>query len=311
MLEIRNVTLEGCDASGKSTLYSNIHRATKFRWNIQDRSQLSMLCYARQFGRSEESIRKWRDELNDFLLDLNNRLIVLLPDFQVIAQRLQARGDEFQDIDSLRVLHNLFEEEVNLLGSRPNLLVIRDPLSPNDLTDRCVAWLSKAELLEPLGAAREVAELTAALPNREGVGCRFKFTIDPTSISVPDASILRHPPEEVYYAKILSKVLQNIDDELEGRNEYCKKQDPYTTRRFIYTQDSCISLVHTVLRGDSLNMRVYCRSSNAKDTFPYDFQFICYLYSRVYAKLAARCGWSYPPRGKFTIDVEMGSAHVL
>ena len=310
MLEIRNITLEGCDASGKSTLYSNIHRATKFRWNIQDRSQLSMLCYARQFGRGDEAIRKWRGELNDFLLDLNNRLIVLLPDFQVIAQRLQARGDEFRDIDSLKVLHSIFEEEVARLGDRPNVLFVREPLSPEDLTNHCVTWLSKAELLEPLGAAREVKQLAESLPSKEAVGCRFSFTIDPTSLSVPDASILRHPPEEVYYAKILAGVLQNIDDELAGKNEYGVKQDAYTTRRFIFTQSSCISLVHTVLRGDSLRMRVYCRSSDTRNTFSYDFQFICYLYSRVYSKLAARCGWSYPARGKFTIDVELGSAHI-
>lgn len=310
MLSIRNITLEGPDASGKSTLYSNIHRATKFRWNIQDRSQLSMLCYARQFERGKAAVQKWRSELDAFLLDLNNRLIVLLPDFRVVSQRLQARGDEFQDVDSLMVLHSLFEEEVDRLGSRPNLLVIREALSPDELTDHCVSWLSRIELIEPLGVAREVHQLAGALKSREAVGCRFQFTIDPTSLSVPDASILRHPPEEVYYSKILAGVLQNIDDELAGRNEYEKKQDPYTTRRFIFTQDSCISLVHTTLRGDALNMRVYCRSSNTQDTFPYDFQFICYLYSRVYSKLATRCGWSYPPRGKFTIDVELGSAHI-
>jgi len=310
MLQIRNITIEGCDASGKSTLYSNIHRATKFRWNIQDRSQLSMLCYARQFNRGDAAVSRWRSELNDFLLDLNNRLIVLLPDFSVIAQRLQDRGDEFQDLDSLRVLDALFEEEVRRLGSRPNVLVVRDPLPPDELTAHCVAWLSKTELLEPLGAAREINQIAQSSPSREAVGCRFRFTIDPTSLTVPDASILRHPPEEVYYAKILAGVLQNIDDETAGKNDYKKEQDPYATRRFIFTQDSCISLVHTMLRGDSLNMRVFCRSSNTRDTFPYDFQFICYLYSRVYARLASKCGWSYPPRGNFTIDVEIGSAHI-
>jgi hypothetical protein len=311
MLQIRNVTLEGPDCSGKSTLYNNIHKASKFRWNIQDRSQLSMLCYARQFGRGDSEVERWRRELRSFLLDLNNRLIVLLPDFQVIAQRLSERGDDVQDIQSLKTLHSIFEEEVTRLGNPPNLLVFREALPVEQLRDACVKWLSMAELLQPLGAAREVLALAESMPNREAVGCRFRLTLDPTSLSVPDASILRHPPEEVYYAKILSGVLQNIDDELKGKNEYGVKQNQYYTRRFIFTQDSCISLVHTILRGDNLNMRVYCRSSNAKDVFSYDVQFICYLFSRIYARLASHSGWSYPPRGNFTVDVELGSAHVL
>lgn len=311
MLEIRNITLEGCDASGKSTLYSNIHRRTNFKWNIQDRSQLSMLCYARQYGRGEEDVSKWRRELDAFLLDLNNRLIVLLPDFQVIAQRLQTRGDEFQDIDSLKVLHNLFEEEVQRIGRRPNLLIVREPLSPDDLTSHCVDWLSRPAHFSPVSIAREVRQLAEVMPNREAVGCRFRMSVDPNLFSSCDADVMRHPPEEAYYSKILSGVIQNMIDEMTGKNEYGVKQTPETTRRFIFTQESCISLVHTTLRGNALNMRVYCRSSNVDNTFHHDLQFIYFLYGRVYDRLAQRNGWKKPARGVFTIDIELGSAHIL
>lgn len=309
MLAIRNITLEGPDCVGKSTLYNNIHRATNFRWNIQDRSQLSMLCYARQYGRLNE-VDKWRRELNSFLLDLNNRLVVLLPDFQVIAQRLQSRGDEFQDIDSLRTLHSLFEEEVARIDTRPNVLVVREALGPVELSSSCVQWLIRPEHLTLLGVASEVRRLAESLPDREARGCRFQLSVDPDEFSVADAAPMRHPPEEVYYSRILASVLQNIEDELAGKNEYCTKQDPNKTRRFIFTQDSCISLVHTMLRGSELNMRVYCRSSNTEDTFHHDLQFIYYLYSRVYNRLAARLGWSKPALGVFTIDIELGSAHI-
>jgi hypothetical protein len=305
MLKIRNVTLEGPDLSGKSTLYSNIHKSTKFKWNIQDRSQLSMLCYARQFERGDAEVERWRRELKSFLLDLNNRLIVLLPVFQVIAQRLSERGDEVQDIRSLRTLHSIFEEEVTRLGNPPNLLVIRDEISTDELTRTCVNWLARVAL--------QVQQLASSMKDQEAAGCRFQVNIDTMNRVSPDDSVLRHLPEEVYYAKILSGVLQNIDDELKGKNEYGVKQDPYTSRRFIFTQDSCISLIHTMLRGDALNMKVYCRSSDVKNTFPHDFGFICYLYSRVYAHLASRMGWNSDlsnARGNFTIDVELGSAHI-
>lgn len=310
MLKIKCVLLEGPDCSGKSTLFSSIHRSTDFRWNIQDRGQLSMLCYARQSRRGTDIIDRWRRELDSFLLDLNNRLVVLLPDFQVIAQRLQTRGDEFQDIDSLRVLYDIFEEEVGRLGARPNLLVLREAKTPQDLARDSVQWLQAPESLDPTGVSREILQLVTSLPSREAVGCRFQLSPTSSLILSDDSSVLRHLPEEAYYTKILSGVLQNIEDEIRGRNEYGTAQDPDSTRRFIYTQDSCISLVHTLLRSDSLLMRVYCRSSNVRDTFPHDFNFICYLYSRVYSHLARHCGWSHPPRGNFLIDVEMGSAHI-
>ena len=310
MLLIRNVVLEGPDCCGKSTLFSNIHRATGYRWNMQDRSHLSAVCYARQFNRGEDRVARWRRELDSFLLDLNNRLVVLLPAFQVIAQRFEARGDEVQDIESLRVLHGIFEEEINRIGPRPNVLVIRDALGPVELSSNCVQWLIRPEHLTLLGVASEVRRLAESVPGREARSCRFQISVDTDEFSVVDAAPMRHVPEEVYYSRILASVLQNIEDELAGRNEYCSKQDPYTTRRFIFTQDSCISLVHTMLRGSELNMRVYCRSSNTEDTFHHDLQFIYYLYSRVFSRLAARLGWSKPSRGVFTIDIELGSAHI-
>lgn len=310
MLLVRNVVLEGPDCCGKSTLFSNIHRATGYRWNIQDRSHLSAICYARQFNRGEDRVARWRRELDSFLFDLNNRLVVLLPAFQVIAQRFEARGDEVQDIESLRVLHGIFEEEVTRLGYRPNVIVIRDPLNPVELSSHCIQWLIRPEHLNLLGVAAEIRRLAESAEHREVRGCRFQLLVDPDEFSVADAAPMRHPPEEVYYSRILASVLQNIEDELAGRNEYCSKQDPYTTRRFIFTQDSCISLVHTMLRGSELNMRVYCRSSNVEDTFHQDLQFIYYLYSRVYDRLSRRLGWSKPARGIFTIDTEIGSAHI-
>jgi len=310
MLLVRNVVLEGPDCSGKSTLYSNIHRATGFRWNMHDRSHLSALCYARQFGRGEARVDHWRRELDSFLLDLNNRLVVLLPAFQVIAQRLEERGDDVQDIESLRVLHGIFEEETARIDTRPNVLVVRDALEAVELSSRCVQWLIRPDHLNLIGVAAEIRRLAESVPDREARGCRFQLSVDPSDFSIADAAPMRHGPEEVYYSRILASVLQNIEDELAGRNEYCAKQDPYRTRRFIFTQDSCISLVHTMLRGSEINMRVYCRSSNVEDTFHHDLQFIYYLYSRVYSRLAGRLGWSKPARGVFTINVEMGSAHI-
>ena len=57
MLRLNNVTLEGPDLSGKTTLFETIHSTTNYRWNIQDRSELSMLCYAEMYGRNTDTKR--------------------------------------------------------------------------------------------------------------------------------------------------------------------------------------------------------------------------------------------------------------
>ena len=103
-IPVNYVLLEGTDLSGKTTLYNNIHRETRFEWNIQDRSALSMLCYARQYGRDPSP---WRDQLRDEINNLNNRHVVLMPDMDIILRRLQDRGDEFQDAKSILELRDL------------------------------------------------------------------------------------------------------------------------------------------------------------------------------------------------------------
>ena len=105
---IEKLILEGPDLSGKSSLYDEIHKRTKFKWNIQDRSSLSMVCYAIQYKRNAEFHRQM---LYKELSNLNNRMIILMPDLEVLTSRYLQRGDDFQNIDSLRSLYYIFKED--------------------------------------------------------------------------------------------------------------------------------------------------------------------------------------------------------
>ena len=87
--------LEGPDLSGKTTFYNQFHRATGYKWNIHDRSCMSMLIHADQYDR-ERSVHL--DNFKQELLNLNNRFIILLPDFNDIVVRYSIRGDEIQSI---------------------------------------------------------------------------------------------------------------------------------------------------------------------------------------------------------------------
>ena len=115
------LTLDGPDLSGKTSLYQALHKKTDYEYNIQDRSSLSMVCFARQFNRPVSSHRTLMEKEYS---NLNNRSIVLLPSFDTLKARFEARGDDIQDLTSLKVLHEIFTEEVENLKNLPKFLNI-------------------------------------------------------------------------------------------------------------------------------------------------------------------------------------------
>ena len=84
------IFLEGPDLSGKTTLYESIHKLSDYRWNIQDRSALSMLVHARYY---ERDTFRHVEQLRSELFNLNNLTILLLPKWDVIIKRFSDRGD--------------------------------------------------------------------------------------------------------------------------------------------------------------------------------------------------------------------------
>ena len=56
------IILEGPDLSGKTTFYSALHKISGYKWNVQDRSFISMLIHAGQYGR-DTKIQKYNFKL--------------------------------------------------------------------------------------------------------------------------------------------------------------------------------------------------------------------------------------------------------
>jgi hypothetical protein len=57
LFELSDITLEGPDLAGKTTLYNKLHKETNFKWNIQDRAEISMAIYSEMYGRDDSN--KW------------------------------------------------------------------------------------------------------------------------------------------------------------------------------------------------------------------------------------------------------------
>jgi len=292
---IRYVIVEGPDLSGKTTFIRQLHKATGFYYNIQDRSCLSMMCYAKQYSRDIETQKQF---LREELSDLNNFFVILLPSEEVLLDRLAFRGDEFQNASSVVTLRKLFEEEVDKISHMPNVLVIRNIASAEQLAEYIGHRLRSYERSNP----NEVGAMTSTWVN--GVKhteeqLKFKMCISP---EYSDATILDNPHEGEYYKGIMRKCCDIIDDEVSGKNPYGKPQD-LDSRRFYYSSDSCISSIHFMPRDGDLKVLCTLRSTDVRKNGSIDTRFLAHLSSYVSRKFR----W---PVKNIHLYVNFNSAHV-
>jgi len=295
---VNQVILEGPDLAGKTTFYNELHRLSGYKWNIQDRSALSMLVHAKLYNRD---LFVEVERLNKELKDLNNVYVILLPPWNEVARRFNERGDEIQNLASLRKLYGLFAEAANDLESFPNVIVIRsnDTKSWAEQTVKSIVELE----ITPITLLHEhVCRFSRASKNFDANHINLTY-YDDGSFKHINKSVLDYKPEKKYYAGIMTQMLGKIEKELTGKNEYNRKED-ITSRRFVYTNESCISFIQYTFRNDMLDCHFVLRSSNTKDTLKYDLQFLYYLTSRAYEMLKIE-------KKRVRMRVNFNSAHII
>jgi len=293
IFKINTVSLEGPDLSGKTTLYDKIHKATFFKWDIRDRSALSRICFSRQFGRNVGIERK---RLNEELSNMNNRMIVILPDFSVLKDRYISRGDKIQTLDTLRDLHSIYEEEVTKIQNLPNVLVLKDP--EKDLLSLSIDFLEGTESMLCSSAGIMVRDF---VKNHDLDEHRIQLRLAGSLSSVEDDTILLDPLEGDYYKEILWDMENVIRKETRGLNPYSAKQD-MSSRRFYYSSSSCISSIHLLPRGDHVSCFSTFRSTNADKNARIDIEFLNFLVQRLSKKYFFNCK-------TYSIDLKLNSAH--
>ena len=300
---INYIFIEGPDCSGKTTLYEMIHKSSGYQWNIQDRSALSMLIHAKYYGRNTF---KHVEQLKRELYNLNNQIIICLPDWDVIVQRFMKRGDPIQNLTSLRKLFNLFFEAAEEFQHYPNVTVIRkevDDLLVKSLVNQYRAFERKSvhhlrdSMLQMLGTS-------AVNRFNEIVGLNF-IHYDTGDFADINSKMLVYENEKDYYERIEAAMFKTIKNELEGKNSYNRKEDS-NSRRFIYSDDSYIATCHFLIRDGHMDARFFLRSSNVKDTVQYDLNFLKYLAAKVFRHFELDQTEDYC-KMEFTI----GSGHVL
>ena len=114
---------------------------------------------------------------------------------------------------------------------------------------------------------------------------------------------MAYKPEKEYYEKIYSRFHEKVDNELLGKNEYSRVESP-SSRRFVHTDNSCISFIQLSIRERVLDFHVVVRSSDVKNIFPHDLKFLYYLASTCYNKFQGEVDMA---RLRFNLN----SAHII
>ena len=295
---INYIFLEGPDLAGKTTFYENVHKSSEYRWNIQDRSALSMLIHAKYYGR--DTFRHV-EQLRSELYNLNNVTIILLPKWDEVARRFNLRGDPIQNITSLRKLYDLFSEAAEELRTLPNVIVI-EGIADDQVVKYTVRKLIEYENASSHQIQQNCVNAAFSKESKEVVGLNFTLFDDGSFEDIDEGDLL-FEDEVDYYDGIITDIQKKIADELNGDNPYNRKETK-ESRRFIYHSDTCISLAHFLIRDDSLDCKFFLRSSNVKDTLYYDINFIKHMSKVVYN--------SFDIQDKFCrISVIINSGHIL
>jgi hypothetical protein len=170
----------------------------------------------------------------------------------------------------------MFVEAVKEFENYPNVIVARE----QDCLESIVEDLVNIENYNLQQVQKQVLQLATCSEKSEIVGLNFTL-YDRGDFDLIDESALDYEGEKEYYDSIRSSLLEKIINERAGKNEYNRKEKK-SSRRFIYTDDSCISLAHFNFREDCLDCHFVLRSSNVKDTLYYDINFLYSLCKEVY-----------------------------
>lgn len=290
--------IEGPDCSGKTTLIKNIHNLSNYLWHIHDRSQISRSIFNELYNRENDNIES---DLHLEISNLNNRFVLLLPDIRVVSERFIKRGDDFhKDMKSIESVYNIFERKFKYLRDFPNTMIYSKS-HPDEIASIVLARLHLVERCMIREVSDQVLRFVECNNNE---AYPVKFTLyDDGEFEEASESVLDYKPESDYYNSIFNKLHTKISDELAGNNEYSRVEDT-TSRRFIYTDNTCISLIHVAIRDRVMDFHTVIRSSDVENIFPHDLRFLYYLAATCYNRFSDECD-------KVRMRFNLNSAHII
>ena len=282
------IVFEGPDCSGKTTQYQKIWKKVQsdndFDVLLNDRGLLSILVYGKLNGRFDNI----KEREQEFISYLNDNIVFY---FDIgedeLFKRYSDRGDEFQDWFTIHNASKVYREYSLRFAHHRNFWIIKASWTPERIGEKICSALDmyKDFLLKPdhqIGTAMTALENFGSDFNntKELINYKMDFDLNNSEIDKwADKDLYQglenvndYPQLEIDSYKFqLAKFKKKIESELSGY--YGKKENKFS-RRFVFTDDECLSYVHILNRNDMLYVNVNFRSSNIT-LFNHDFISIC------------------------------------
>jgi len=313
-LETLKVCIDGVDCSGKTTLWNELHKISDYRWKLEDRSFVTMTVYARHHKRTK-SHDYYRQLITD-LSNLNHKYVLLHPSWDIIEERFNKRGDPLHSLDALKAIHKIYGDIVNEVREFPNVLILDGTGTPEQVALQTHEWILSQDGTDLNGLVSLIGRRCDAAPCREVSPLRFSFIEEGTfpqhepEILDPNWVVQHFPrvkPATVHeFQDMVRAFEETLADELAGRNIYGRPEGP-GSRRWVFTQQACVSFIQVMLRDNMLKFYVTCRSSHVHDVFPADIRL---MYHMAYIAAQKLKPW-VNDRTRIFFDFTLNSAHTI
>jgi hypothetical protein len=314
-LETLKVCIDGTDCSGKTTLWNNIHKISGYRWKLEDRSFVTMVAYARLHGRpkSEDYYRQLIADLSN----LNHKYICIHLPWEVIAARFAERGDHLHDFEAMKRIHAEYSRIIEDIAHFPNVLLFRDEIPELEMAQIAHEWILSQDRVTTDELISLIERRCAASPCGEVAPLRFHL-LEEGDFPEADDKILDvnyvterfpaiKPATVVEFNEMVDTFTRTLRDEIEGINIYNRPEGP-GSRRFVFTQQACVSFIQVMLRDNMLKFYVTCRSSHVRNVFPADFRLLYHM-AKIASKKLQHFGLTNETRVLF--DFTLNSAHTV
>jgi thymidylate kinase len=271
MIDIPFVSLEGTDLSGKSTLYKKlwlqIQTNNNFDVLLTDRGYFSILCYGVLYNRAPVA------ELEaNFLRWLNKNVVIYMHhSSQTIKERFAVRSDDDRTLEEILKVRAIYELFAKKYERHPNF-IFYDPQEMSESTllhlVRCAlnrsvfAWPTYLPwMVENFGSTvagtNELTNITFESKESWENICNLDLRREDLKEIRTDWSQLEHDSYEYQTARFM----RSVETVLCG---YKGKKEDFKSRKFVFTDDECMSYLHILVRDDSFFVKVQFRSSDVK-----------------------------------------------
>ncbi len=319
----KTICIDGCDCSGKSTLVKDLrHENIALNSFLVDRSMLTSIVYAEAFRRKDVDVFSL---INEFERQLNSNrflLIYLNTPVEVIEERMKIRGDDRIKLEDIRKIKDIYDEFIGDYIYHDNIIKLVNyenyALELFNIDNRVSKSYNNKKivydyfgLLNSLNNLREQRRrpqlnnytLDYAFENLKDFIENFEF---PIYDNIEYDKKIYHN-EENERQMILSTLKFNTQVMID------KYKENFYSRRFVSTNDSCLSFTQVEFLNNEIKFNFVFRSSDVKNVLPVDLKGIVELIKNYLNWMDRYVGDTiYTIKSKsISIRIQLNDAHIV